>query len=406
MRSEESLVATIATVSRAHIEYETPAKLVVASTSARWVLLLFFGFLAFSGGTLAFLTATTGRDVPTAIIVAAIFLLSGLLLSFFAAVTVKIIFSPDTQTIALAKEYFLGFGPLPRVRAKQWAFQDVARIDHRTFFRTNNVELATNNGQRILLSFGANQADAARTAQLVATWLKFPSESIIPQAIGSIPASPVNAHALMQREIKSWGYWSIGLGVVHFLASGTLSVSWGIVLLIVGAASFYFREAAMFVIYGVTMGWVAVSNLLNSGPGAWWILALLQFYWSFQLFRHFFAFKKAQAALSTPEANSSATADSSPAARIFPWGGCLLGGLSLIGFGAMFVGIFIMAFSGIGQNDLLSLLETISVRTALLGVAVASASLLSGFQHKALASVGLAAGSLVILVELALAVLF
>jgi hypothetical protein len=72
-----------------------------------------------------------------------------------------------------------------------------------------------------------------------------------------------NNYAAMLKEIRSWGFWSLGLGAVHLVTSGFLSAPWGVLLIIVGLASFYFRTASMFIIYAVTLAWAALSNLLG-----------------------------------------------------------------------------------------------------------------------------------------------
>lgn len=395
----------VATVTRARIEQETSAQLIITSASARWFLLIALAFLAFSGASLAYLTAIVGRDLPAAAIIVVILLSIGLLLAIFLTITITLTFNNATQVMILTKEYLFGFGPLPRFREKRWSFQDIARVNHRTFFRTNNVELETRNNQQIALYFGANRVDAEKTAQKVASWLGQSPESTAPLAIGAIPSAPPDAYAFMQREIRNWGYWPIGLGVLHLIASGTFSPTWGIALIIIGLASFYFREAAMFVIYGVTMSWVALSNLLSGGLSTWLILGLLQIFWAYRLFRQFFAFKKAQAVLAASDPNSPIAPDSSRAARLFPWSGFILGSLSIIGFGSVFIIIFAMAFAGITQSILPGLFESASVIMAILGIAISLASLLSDFPYKVFAAFGLGAGTVVVLAELAFAVL-
>ncbi|MDI7274626.1 MAG: hypothetical protein QME94_01470, partial [Anaerolineae bacterium] len=70
-------------------------------------------------------------------------------------------------------------------------------------------------------------------------------------------AVTVVAHALMVREIRSWGFWLLGLGALHLVLSGFLSAPWGILLGVVGLASFIFHDSAMFVVYGTTLVWAA-----------------------------------------------------------------------------------------------------------------------------------------------------
>ena len=139
-------------------------------------------------------------------------------------------------------------------------------------------------------------------------------------------------NALMLRETRSWGLSLLGLGAVHLVASGFLSAPWGILLLAVGLASFYFREAPMFIVYGVTLAWAAISNLLGGEIG-WIIFALFQFFLAFQVFRKFFHFRQAQTEYATLRVQEAPHSPLIPAraVRAFPWAGCVLGTLSLVG---------------------------------------------------------------------------
>ncbi|MEK7324022.1 MAG: hypothetical protein AAB217_02050, partial [Chloroflexota bacterium] len=137
----------IATITRARFEQETSSQLSITSASARWFLLIALAFLAFSGASLAYLTAIVGHDIPAATIIVVILLSIGLLLAIFLTITITLTFNSATQMMILTKEYLFGFGALPRFREKRWSFQDIARVNHRTFFRTNNVELEMKNNQ-------------------------------------------------------------------------------------------------------------------------------------------------------------------------------------------------------------------------------------------------------------------
>lgn len=136
--------------------------------------------------------------------------------------------------------------------------------------------------------------------------------------------------ARVLKEVRSWGFWLLGVGAVHLVISGFLNAAWGILLILVGLASFYFRTAAMLVIYGVTLGWAAISNL-SSGQSGWMAFALFQGFLAVRVFWQFLRFRRAEAEsrlasiAETPE--SEATVER--AARIFPWVGCAFGGVSL-----------------------------------------------------------------------------
>lgn len=205
-------------------------------------------------------------------------------------------------------------------------------------------------------------------------------------------------HAKMLKEVRSWGLWLLGIGVLSLFLSG-LSGAWGIVLLIAGLASFVFREAVMFVIYGIILAWAGLSNLL-SGQLGWIVFALLQFVLAYSVFRKYTQYRRAEAG-----------PDSAPgpqrASRAFPQIGCALGALAFLGLVLIFFAgvIFFGVTGGNEVPPLLVWLESVVAGLAVLGLAVAVASLLSGYRYKAMAVLGLLGSASVLLLELLLALL-
>ena len=78
-------------------------------------------------------------------------------------------------------------------------------------------------------------------------------------------------------------------GGLSIFASGTFNPGWGILMIIIGILSWKIRNPAMFVIYSVMMGWVAVMNgLLGLQEEKWWlILAVLQVYWTVSMAKQY-----------------------------------------------------------------------------------------------------------------------
>lgn len=208
----------------------------------------------------------------------------------------------------------------------------------------------------------------------------------------------------MLREIRSWGITLLILGAIQILAAGFLSNTWGILLVIVGLASFYFRSAAMFVIYGTILSWAAVSNAFSSG--GWAAFSLIQAFFAFQTFRQFFRFRPGaqNVQFSDYEAPLAKQFDMDKAARPFPWVGFILGLVSLGGLVMIFLGIFL--FIGLtGNNEIpgiVNFAEGIIVDFAVLGLAAGLASLLLNYQHKLLSTIGAVSGGLVLLIEIGL----
>ena len=213
-------------------------------------------------------------------------------------------------------------------------------------------------------------------------------------------------HKLMLKEIRSWGLWSLGLGVVHILSSGFLNSGWGILLIVVGLSSFYFRTAPIFVIYTVALSWAALTNLLSLSTG-WVVMSLLQLYFAFRTFKDFQRFRKSEDKLTLTSKDIST--NSQRAAKSFPWIGSLLGCSSLVGFVILFIlTIYLGATYGWESltptyyNFLQGTMETFGV----LGFSVSLASLLSKHTPKALPIIGVIASGLFMVVWLLLSIPF
>lgn len=227
------------------------------------------------------------------------------------------------------------------------------------------------------------------------------TESALRQAPGSDAAAPsvartpslAETHAKMLKEVRSWGIWLLVTGAVSVILSG-LSGSWGVVLLVAGLASFVFREAPMFAVYGIILAWTGISNLL-SGQAGWLVFAVVQLVLAFWVFRQYTRYRRAEATL-----------DGSPspqrAGRAFPPLGCVLGVLAWAGLANVVVGAIVIDATGsVGLAPILGWLGELAVGLAVLGLAVSTASLLSGFRYRVLAILGLVACGALLLLEVA-----
>jgi len=212
-------------------------------------------------------------------------------------------------------------------------------------------------------------------------------------------------HMVMLKEIRSWGIWSLVLGVVHILVAGFFSAPWGILLLIVGLASFYFRTASMFIIYTVILVWVAFSNAL-SGLGGWMLFALLQLYWAVRVFQQFRRFRQVEIKLAEPTVGpaSDNTSIAKRSEQSFPWIGSLLSCSSISGILLLFAVLIMMELAGETTTfaQLWAFMLDLMMNVGVLGFAVGLASLLSAYLPKPLAITGLIAGLLVMVLNLAI----
>ena len=224
--------------------------------------------------------------------------------------------------------------------------------------------------------------------------------AVVEQKLSQSNSSVINGYAAMLQEIRSWGLWSLGLGALHLVTSGFLSAPWGILLIIVGLGSFYFRSASMFVVYAVTLGWAAFSNLISFEIG-WVGFALYQFFLAFRVFQQYQLFRDI-------EGEYHAQSDQvlpNPAYRFFPWLGSLFGCSSILAFVMIVLIVLVLAITSEGQAsipDYFVFFEGLAVNFGILGASIGLASLLSKYHRKPLAIVGLISGVLTVLLEMAL----
>jgi len=213
-------------------------------------------------------------------------------------------------------------------------------------------------------------------------------------------------HALMLKEIRSWALWSLGLGAVHLLQSGFLDSAWGILLIVVGLASYYYRTASMFIVYSVTLTWAAVSNLVSLNP-EWMIFAVVQVYLAYRTFTAFRRFSRVEGEfIQLAEENR---VGNRRAQLSFPWIGALLGLASVFGCVLYWLLTFVLVTTS-GANFeppayyilLIRLVDIISV----MGFSISLASLLSKHTPKALPIIGVISGGGLMILSLVVKIIF
>ncbi len=296
---------------------------------------------------------------------------------------------------------------LRRSRHVEWnvPFQQLSSLSLRPqpLGKRHVAQLRLQDGAELVMDFGRRTVEAEQFVQ------RFTSTAATSRPVISSPA-PISPHidatiaqARVQRETRSWGTWLILMGFLQMVNAQGLS-PWGVVLIIVGAASFYFREAPMLVVYAVTVGWAGVNNVLFTTTIFWKGFAVLQAWIVFLLFRQFWQFQRAEKLAAEEATASPAETTALPAsprtARWFPLIALLLGGGALLLFVAALGSAFVLH-----NRDLLpliTLLETFAVNTAVLGVATGLAGWLGIVSNKWASIVGCLAGGLTLVAELAI----
>ena len=62
---------------------------------------------------------------------------------------------------------------------------------------------------------------------------------------------------------KTVGIVLIGLGILHIFLSGILDAYWGIILIIIGIISLFYRKKPMLIVFGVALILVGLLNISN-----------------------------------------------------------------------------------------------------------------------------------------------
>ena len=209
-------------------------------------------------------------------------------------------------------------------------------------------------------------------------------------------------HEAIRKEIRSWGLALLIFGVLHIVASGFLSSSFGVMLIVVGLASFYFRSAAMLVVYATTLAWAGISNL-TSGEWGWIAFAVLQGFICFRVLRRFLQYRQAEAVLEVPADVEASGLTPQRSAKVFPWAGLFLGGFSLLALVGTFGSVIILLIVSPATETVppfLNILEGLAVSAAVLGFALGLASLLCRYRWKIAAIIGMVGGLLTLIIEL------
>ena len=217
----------------------------------------------------------------------------------------------------------------------------------------------------------------------------------------SIAEEETELHQRIFKETRAWGFTLLVVGTLLAIISEVNS-TWGLMLILVGLASFYFRSSAMLVIYAITLAWAGLNNIMT-GLGGWIFFAIIQGYLAFQIFRRFLKFRPAEAELlGNVQGINRGSLTPARSAKLFPWAGFSLGIISLLGLTSIFVGVIIYVI--VTESDTLpgivDFAEGLFLDFAILGFATGLASLLSGYRWKILAILGLAAGALTLVIEI------
>ena len=199
----------------------------------------------------------------------------------------------------------------------------------------------------------------------------------------------------MLKQVRSWGITLLFWAVLSLVMSGTLSAPWGILLLLVGGASFFVREASMFAVYAVTLVWAALRNV-TGGSLLWLAFGGLQVYLAYTVFRDFVRYRQVEADYLAYRAQTAPQEPPPPqrAARVFPVAALALGILALLGEVGSWLGLDAAVLGTAAATSLRPWLFELRWNLALLGLSLGLASFLSKHRAKLLAAIGMVLSTL------------
>lgn len=209
----------------------------------------------------------------------------------------------------------------------------------------------------------------------------------------------------LQKQVRSWAIWSLILGAAHLIANNFLNPFWGILLIVVGLFSFFFRTSAMFVLYGTTLLWAAISNVLSRETG-WIGFSVIQLIMVVSIFRDYYRFRKTEReGIVNNGLDEKQTDNYRRTSSLYPILGFILGLFSLGGIVLFFLIIFVKELSSPQTaytetaNIILAIHFGVSEIAAVMALGICVGALLSGFRRKALSIIGIIASLLVIIVH-------
>jgi tetratricopeptide (TPR) repeat protein len=201
----------------------------------------------------------------------------------------------------------------------------------------------------------------------------------------------------MQQEIRSWGFLMLALGIMQIITVGFLDPAWEIMLFLVGAASFFFMDPAMFVVYGVIISWAAITNISSGKPG--WVLFIFQIALTVLIFRKYFQYRKEQASLTDTDLERwiATQKERAKVANLLPVASCLFGILAVVSMAASWLLRFLSFRPG-------SFPTSPSVTLAVLGLSSSLGALLNGVPRNRMSIIGAILSTMVLSLSLGMSV--
>lgn len=80
----------------------------------------------------------------------------------------------------------------------------------------------------------------------------------------------------IKRDLRSWGFGLIVIGVIHFVLSEFLDPIWGGVLIAIGISCLFVRQRGMYIVIGIALMLVGIMNIFVGEFGGWTMFGVFQ----------------------------------------------------------------------------------------------------------------------------------
>lgn len=93
----------------------------------------------------------------------------------------------------------------------------------------------------------------------------------------------------MKKDLRSWGFGLIVIGIISIVLAGFLDPIWGGVLIVLGLLTLFIQRRGMFIVIGIALCLARIINI-TMGSGGWTIFGFFQLYWGVQEIRKFWKY--------------------------------------------------------------------------------------------------------------------
>jgi hypothetical protein len=151
----------------------------------------------------------------------------------------------------------------------------------------------------------------------------------LPSTVDAFVHVVVSEYAALHHELRIWRWWVVAVGVVQVGLGSMLGMPCGIVLLVIGGASFVAHEAVLLVVYSIVLLGSAVVNV-SSLHWDWALFALVQTGYAVPMLRCYVRHRAAEAhyARLTRGLDIGLPPPVTYAASVLPWLGAAAGMLA------------------------------------------------------------------------------